>query len=150
MCSGERTCAQLREYLSDIKPFIPGEVNEIDQAGKQMMERMLRTYFFWKNGLRDISQTFKRGSDEANGPASASTSSGIGNRGSGHGISFRNGQPPNKRRRVRASSTAASVADRNRQKARTGEDREIAIEVEMEEEAEGIADLSVPHVNGVG
>ena len=142
MCQSERTCTQLREYLATMRPFVPGVAQDTDQAGRQMMERLLRTYFFWKNGLRDISRNFKRRSanllDETAIAAPA-----IGNEIPARGATNyqRGGQPPNKRRRVRASSVAASVSDRNRQKQRTGEDKEIAIEAEMEEEAPGIADL---------
>jgi DNA excision repair protein ERCC-4 len=142
MCQGERTCTQLREYLSTMKPFVPGGENKMDEAGRKMMARLLRTYFFWKNGLRDISQGFKKG--QAQAPHESETSvaaTGFKSPARGGNGYQRGGQPPNKRRRVRASSVAASVADRNRQRVRTGEDKEIAIEVEMEEEAGDIADL---------
>lgn len=140
MCQGERVCNQLREYLDTMRPFVPGAGNDTltsnhTQAGRTMMERLLRTYFFWKHGLHDISQEFKgASSNEAryDDPESRPVSPAPG---------FRKGQPPNKRRRVRASSVAAGVADRNRQVRRTGIGREIAIEAEMEDEADEIADL---------
>ena len=124
-----------------MRPCVPGVAPDTDQAGRQMMERLLRTYFFWKNGLRDISRNFKRRS--ANLLDETAAAPPLDTEGTIRGTTNyqRGGQPPNKRRRVRASSVAASVADRNRQKQRTGEDKEIAIEAEMEEEAPGIADL---------
>jgi hypothetical protein len=140
MCQGERTCTQLREYLATMSPFVPSMDKETDQAGRQMMERLLRTYFFWKNGLRDISRDFKRRSINLMEEEIATPQSNV-PPSRGNGGYQRGGQPPNKRRRVRASSVAASVSDRNRQKLKTGEYKEIAIEAEMEEEAEGIADL---------
>lgn len=141
MCQGERTCTQLREYLATMAPFVPGMAENTDQAGRQMMERLLRTYFFWKNGLRDISQNFKKRTTPMSTEEAAAATLNAASPARGGAGYQRGGQPPNKRRRVRASSLAASVADRNRQKLRTGEDKEIAMEAEMEEEAGGIADL---------
>lgn len=103
-----------------------------------MMERLLRTYFYWKNGLRDISQTFKRNltadkEDQLNvvgqeGPTANGRTGQPGYR--------RGGVPPNKRRRTRAGSTSAS-SSRSQKK----EDRAIAGQEDLENEVIEISDL---------
>lgn len=104
-----------------------------------MMERLLRTYFYWKNGLRDISQTFKRSSsankdDQLNTVGQEGTSSGNG--GTGQSGYKRGGVPPNKRRRTRAGSTSASSS-----RSQKREDRSIAGQEDLENEVIEISDL---------
>ncbi|KAI5452177.1 DNA repair protein RAD16 [Naganishia albida] len=139
LCNSERTCSQLREYLSTMQPFTPGQHNETEGAGRTMMERLLRTYFYWKNGLRDISQTFKRNltadkEDQLNvvgqeGPTANGRTGQPGYR--------RGGVPPNKRRRTRAGSTSAS-SSRSQKK----EDRAIAGQEDLENEVIEISDFT--------
>ncbi len=105
------------------------------------MERLLRTYFYWKNGLTDVSQSFKNTSTKA-----------AANNAPGHGAPLattphRSGQPPNKRRRIRGGSSTAAVHAANRQRTLMGENKEIMGEGEMEEEAGDIVDLCVGRVN---
>ncbi|KAJ9098668.1 hypothetical protein QFC21_004316 [Naganishia friedmannii] len=137
LCNSDRTCSQLREYLSTMKPFIPGQHTEENGAGKPMMERLLRTYFYWKNGLRDISQTFKRGAtenkeEELNVVDEQQNSNRTGQNGYKRG-----GVPPNKRRRTRAGSMAASFS-----RAQKREDRTIAGQDDLENEATEISDYT--------
>lgn len=146
MCQSERTCTQLREYLSTMEPFTPGrESSDGTHAGRTMMERLLRTYFYWKNGLNDVSQSFKGGarkdaSANGNGKDTEPANGANGSAASSNGYR-RGGMPPNKRRRVRAGSTSASVKATNRQRTLMGENKEIMGEGDMEEEAGDIANL---------
>lgn len=125
-----------------MKPFKPGGEPNTERAGRRMMERLLTTYFFWKNGLSDISKSFKRGlgamntddGRQVNEPAPKASYGGRGG--------YNRGAPPNKRRRVRGGSVAATQA-KNRQRRKEGDDLEIAGEADLEEEAGDIADLSV-------
>ncbi len=105
------------------------------------MERLLRTYFYWKHGLNDVSQSFKGGLKrdvERTGNDTASINGANGSAPNGY---RRGGLPPNKRRRVRAGSTSASVNATNRQRTLMGENKEIMGEGDMEEEAGDIANL---------
>lgn len=140
MCSSDRTCMQLREYLSIMKPFKPGGEPNTERAGRSMMERLLRTYFFWKNGLQDISQTFKRSASDSTEDGQQQQQAKQSDQRGGNGNGLRGGAPPNKRRRVRAGSMAANQAV-NRQRRKEGEDLEIAGVVDLEEEAGDIAAL---------
>lgn len=120
-----------------MQPFTPGQNNESEGAGRTMMERLLRTYFYWKNGLRDISQTFKKGAaskdDELNAVSEQNSTSNNGRNGqSGY---KRGGVPPNKRRRTRAGSTSASTKRSQRR-----EDRSIAGQDDLENEVIEISD----------
>jgi hypothetical protein len=120
-----------------MQPFAPGQNNELEGAGRTMMERLLRTYFYWKNGLRDISQTFKKTAenkdDELNAVNDQNNTANNGRNGqSGY---RRGGVPPNKRRRTRAGSTSASTT-RSQKK----EDRSIAGQDDLENEVIEISD----------
>jgi hypothetical protein len=121
-----------------MRPFTPGQHNQSSGAGRTMMERLLRTYFYWKNGLRDISQTFKRSSsankdDQLNTVDQEGTS---GNGRTGQSGYKRGGVPPNKRRRTRAGSTSASSS-----RSQKREDRAIAGQEDLENEVIEISDL---------
>lgn len=141
LCNSDRTCSQLREYLSTMEPFTTGQHNESTGAGKTMMERLLRTYFYWKNGLRDISQTFKKrpatnGDDQLSAVREDSSNTGNGAYRTGQSGYKRGGVPPNKRRRTRAGSTAASSS-----RSQKREDRSIAGQEDLENEVIEISDL---------
>ena len=120
-----------------MRPFTPGQDNEKEGAGRTMMERLLRTYFYWKNGLRDISQTFKKGSaskDDEMNAINEQTFDTSNNR-NGQSSSKRGGAPPNKRRRTRAGSTSAST-----QRSQRREDSSIAGQEDLENEGIEILD----------
>lgn len=130
MASGDRTCSQLREYLSSREPF----PEEDSTAGQTMMERLLRTYFWWKGGLGDMSRNLRGSKDRSGGAGSKSRGGGSSSSGGGRG------QPSFKRRRVRGGSVAASMTSgRKERNAETGE--EEMKNAELEDEAEEIADL---------
>lgn len=120
-----------------MSPFTPGHDNEQEAAGRSMMERLLRTYFYWKNGLRDISQTFKKATaskdDELNAVNEQSTNTSNGR--NGQSSYKRGGVPPNKRRRTRAGSTSAST-----KRSQKREDRSIAGQDDLENEVIEIED----------
>jgi DNA excision repair protein ERCC-4 len=48
MVDSERTCLQIREYLSTMRPSVLGAASKDDRPGRRMMERQLRYYFDWK------------------------------------------------------------------------------------------------------
>ncbi|KAJ9122540.1 hypothetical protein QFC22_001969 [Naganishia vaughanmartiniae] len=135
LCNSDRTCSQLREYLSTMKPFTPGRHTEEAGAGKPMMERLLRTYFYWKNGLRDISQTFQRGATENKEEELNVVDEQQNSNRAGQSGYKRGGVPPNKRRRTRAGSMAASFS-----RAKKREDRTIAGQDDLENEATEISE----------
>ncbi|KAL7412836.1 hypothetical protein BDY24DRAFT_352173 [Mrakia frigida] len=143
MATGDRTCSQLREYLSSREPFPDDDA----EAGRTMMERLLRTYFWWKGGLGDMSRNLRgskaRAGSSTSGKGSSSgtgSGSGSGRGGSSAGGGGGRGQPSFKRRRVRGGSVAASMTSgRKERNAETGEAEEQ--NAELEDEAEEIADL---------
>lgn len=102
-----------------------------------MMERMLRTYFWWKGGLGDMSRNL-RGADR---PKRLDEGAG-GGQNNGKGSS---GQPAYKRRRVRGGSVAASMSGRSKVKVENGKEGEVGEGdgERLEDENIEIADLSV-------
>lgn len=131
MASGDRTCSQLREYLSSREPLPEDD----STAGQTMMERLLRTYFWWKGGLGDMSRNLRGSKDRAGGAGSKSRGGGSSSSNGGRGTSN-----SFKRRRVRGGSVAASMTSgRKGRNAETGEEEEK--NAELEDEAEEIADL---------
>jgi DNA excision repair protein ERCC-4 len=125
------------------------------------MERLLRTYFWWKGGLGEMSRNlrggkdgkgkgnkWKRGGGDEKGKGKEKEGSGAGsgsNGKGGHGAGGAGGPPSYKRRRIRGGSVAASVTSgRKEVDKETGEEEEVG--AELEDEAESIADLYVDPV----
>ncbi|CED82579.1 Structure-specific endonuclease ERCC1-XPF, catalytic component XPF/ERCC4 [Phaffia rhodozyma] len=133
MASSDRTCSQLREYLTSREPTPPAPTNSSgpqptsNVAGREMMERMLRTYFWWKGGLGDMSRnlrgtnlaTIKSSNNEADRLSAGASREDV-----GRGRGSIPGQPAFKRRRVRAGSVAASVSGRSKNKGDDGKVKE--------------------------
>lgn len=122
-------------------------------AGKTMMQRLLRTYFWWKGGLGDMSRNL-RGGKQKNGKGGfdakkrgtmpSNYGGGRNGRDSASGPSRGGGGPPSyKRRRIRGGSVAASVTSGRKEIDKDTGEEEI-VGAELEDEAEGIADLYVP------
>lgn len=110
MCSERATCAQIREYLQTMhiaSQFLDqsdddGEKTEgrndpVDQSGQILLKRKLRNYAEWKRDFLKFSASVL-----ADPKANSNQGGGAGGR-----------APPNKRRRVRGSSMAASHPGRN-------------------------------------
>jgi DNA excision repair protein ERCC-4 len=138
MTSSDRTCSQLREYLSSRDPTFTASGAPSAHAGQHMMERLLRTYFWWKGGLGDMarnlrgskSQPMTRNPSAAKKPAASVRGAETNGR----------RQPSYKRRRVRGGSVAASVeGGRKAVDEVTGEEKNVG--AGLEDEAESIADL---------
>ncbi|KAG8765814.1 hypothetical protein FRC16_007849 [Serendipita sp. 398] len=69
MCSSDRTCNQIREFLSSMDPTAkPGS------KGRKFMESRLRSYLFWKGKLGQEGKRRDEGDSSNNGPNSAGTS----------------------------------------------------------------------------
>lgn len=106
MCSDERTCRQLREYLQHLYVRPPrmdegdesdDEESELKPSAVFMMRRKLRNYLKWKKDFARVSASlFEENQKVLNGFTDLRGTSV--NRGKG---------PPNKRRRVRGGSSAA-------------------------------------------
>lgn len=151
MVSGDRACTQLREYLStrdatppplsarSMTPMPSGS------AGKKMMERLLRSYFWWKGGLGTMSRNLRgnksKWSDKGSKKGGNAPGPVYGRDGASSGTAGgRGGAPSYKRRRIRGGSVAASVTSgRKEVDKETGEEEIVG--AELEDEAEGIADL---------
>jgi DNA excision repair protein ERCC-4 len=112
MCGDESTCRQLREYLQTmyVRPDDHGGVRA-DRKGKEsmkpsaayIMRRKLRSYLNWKKDFAKVSASlFAENQKALNGSTDL-------RRG---GESYRGRAPPNKRRRVRGGSAAASAPSR--------------------------------------
>jgi DNA excision repair protein ERCC-4 len=100
MVEEQRTCTQLKEYIST-RSTMPKDSNVVP-----ILSRLARNYFRWKAGIVQINQQVK---DQLKDKPQASRAGGSGQytpntRGGG--------APPNKRRRVRGASAiaAASIA----------------------------------------
>jgi DNA excision repair protein ERCC-4 len=106
MCSDESTCRQLREYLQTMNETPLGDLEgkqdeEIPKSAAYMMRRKLRGYFAWKSDFVKFSSSLYGADQKALSHSSA------GNQRSS-GDSYRGRVPPNKRRRVRGGSAAAT------------------------------------------
>ena len=112
MCSDERTCRQLREYLQSmhVQSQYKTEDDMDDEAETEpsavfMMRRKLRNYLDWKKKFARVSASlFAENQKVLEGYTSVSDQRGAnGYRGKG---------PPNKRRRVRGGSATAAGGGR--------------------------------------
>lgn len=141
MASSDRTCTQLREYLATRQPSPAGaDDGPSHKAGKRMMEKMLRSYFWWKGSLGEMNRTFRGGAAR---PKTAAGGSAGGAGGAGRGGQAPRGQPAYKRRRMRGDSVVANVSSMRGKGAEGREEAAEAREEGLEDEAEGIADLCV-------
>ncbi|KAL1952560.1 hypothetical protein VTO42DRAFT_4818 [Malbranchea cinnamomea] len=118
MCGDQRTCRQIREYLqtmhlSDDNANKAHDDSDVDDgkkpSGELMMRRKLREYLIWKPNFRKANENLygarPKQKDTAEIPGYTSLSSASTSRYSGRA-------PPNKRRRVRGSSSTASTPSR--------------------------------------
>ncbi|RAK96908.1 ssDNA endodeoxyribonuclease RAD1 [Aspergillus ibericus CBS 121593] len=109
MCSDQRTCRQLREYLGTMHADVgrkkqetldPGDaISEKKGSAGVMLRRRLREYLDWKTSLTNVSKNFssKPPDEGLQAPAEKSTPG-----------SLNQGRAPlNKRRRVRGGGTSA-------------------------------------------
>lgn len=99
MCSDQRTCRQLREYLASMYATVDKEADdsadgngEAKPSARVMMRRKLREYLHWKISFSKASKNLfsKPNSDESSA-----------GRNQGSSESQQGKAPPNKRRRVR-------------------------------------------------
>lgn len=113
MCSDQRTCRQLREYLGTMHVKVenaPDEEISEESPGSSaeiMMRRRLRDYLDWKRSLSNVNRNLssKPASEESQQPGKSQASP----------APSPNPQaraPPNKRRRVRGGGIVSSAAGR--------------------------------------
>ncbi|PYI21735.1 DNA repair protein [Aspergillus violaceofuscus CBS 115571] len=108
MCSDQRTCRQLREYLATMHAHVgdrkressdPGDaVGEKKGSAEVMLRRRLREYLDWKASLSNVSKNLssKPPNEDSNGATSTPAPGTVNPR-----------APANKRRRVRGGGAAA-------------------------------------------
>ncbi|PYH45355.1 ssDNA endodeoxyribonuclease RAD1 [Aspergillus saccharolyticus JOP 1030-1] len=107
MCSDQRTCRQLREYLATmhaqvvdrkLESFDPGDATaEKKGSAEVMLRRRLREYLDWKASLSNVSKNLSSRPPNQDSTSAASTST---------PGSVNSRAPANKRRRVRGGGTA--------------------------------------------
>lgn len=116
MCSDEKTCRQIREYLQTMneRPLDCEEQGRDDNedpkgvSAAYMMRRRLRGYLAWKHDFSKISASLFAEDQRARaGPAFTGDQR-------HQPDSFRGQAPPNKRRRIRGGGTGASGPSRGR------------------------------------
>lgn len=114
MCSDEKTCRQIREYLQTMNDHPLDEDTDHNDANSKkeasttyMMRRRLRGYLAWKHDFSKISASLFAEDQRARGGPS---SGGDQRR---QPDSFRGKAPPNKRRRVRGGGTVAAGSGRS-------------------------------------
>ncbi|CAG7966513.1 unnamed protein product [Penicillium nalgiovense] len=111
MCSDQRVCRQLREYIGTMHAKIAqapeskedGDPSDDKPSAELMMRRRLREYLNWKRSLSNVNKNLSQsGEDDRSGkpesPAAQSAHQGR--------------PPPNKRRRVRGGGAVTSAAGR--------------------------------------
>lgn len=108
MCSDQRTCRQLREYIGTMHAkvaHISEKKNEenMDEgsSAEVMMRRRLRDYLNWKRSLSNVNKNLSDAGDGSGKPAESSTAQ-----------TQQGRPPPNKRRRVRGGGTVTSASGR--------------------------------------
>ncbi|KAL2871519.1 ssDNA endodeoxyribonuclease RAD1 [Aspergillus lucknowensis] len=111
MCTDQRICRQLREYLGTMHTKVENESqddvdgNEAEQAGSRtadvMLRRRLREYIDWKRSLSNVNKNLS-------GKPAEETQTGTG-RDSPRPLSQQGKAPPNKRRRVRGGGATSTV-----------------------------------------
>ncbi|KAJ9272169.1 hypothetical protein DTO212C5_1674 [Paecilomyces variotii] len=110
MCSDQRTCSQLREYLStmhvkvDTSPeAVVEDAEETRPSGELLLRRKLRDYLNWKRYFSRVNANLYGPKSNPNDTSAAR---------SANGAPLNPRAPPNKRRRVRGGGTASSTAAR--------------------------------------
>ncbi|KAK1138343.1 DNA repair protein RAD16 [Aspergillus melleus] len=114
MCSDQRTCRQIREYLGTMHAGVDAakaeddddlvETNERKAFGNVIMRRRLRDYLNWKISLSNVNKNLSYRPDNGESQGKASNSPGQSNQ--------LGRAPPNKRRRVRGGGAVSSAAAR--------------------------------------
>lgn len=114
MCTDQRTCRQIREYLGTMHARIgkdkaedPGDLDAMSEkkfSAEVMLRRRLREYLDWKTSLANVNRNLsaKSGDDTQNAKGQESPKP----------TSQQGRAPPNKRRRVRGGGTVTSAAAR--------------------------------------
>lgn len=113
MCSDQRICRQLREYIGTMHSKIAqgseskeeeDDPSEDKPSAELMMRRRLRDYLNWKRSLSNVNKNLSQSvQDERSGKPSESSAA----------QSVHQGRPPpNKRRRVRGGGAVTSAAGR--------------------------------------
>ncbi|KAJ8098375.1 hypothetical protein POJ06DRAFT_150391 [Lipomyces tetrasporus] len=107
MCAEERTCDQIKEYLSERGHAKSVEEQEDRGAAWHMLRRKLREYISWKPGFANARQELfvDKKADDKKKSANA-------DRDKSSQPQFRGRPPPNKRRRVRGRSAVAASSSR--------------------------------------
>lgn len=110
MCSDQRTCRQLREYVGTMHAKVsrtPGEdietkdaLSEEASSAEVMMRRRLRDYLNWKRSLSNVNKNLSQPGEESKPAESARPGQQQGR------------PPPNKRRRVRGGGAVNSASGR--------------------------------------
>ena len=109
MCSDQRICRQLREYVSTMHTKVGPEDKEDAESGDGssagvMMRRRLRDYLNWKRSLSNVNKNLSQtGNDDRSGRPSDTARSQTQPLGR---------PPPNKRRRVRGGGTVTPASGR--------------------------------------
>lgn len=155
MCSSQRTCELLSEYLSSMVPSA-----ERGSKGRKMMERRLRLYLWWKGKLSS-NQKEGRGIFQlpASGPGDAPQHQTEANSGISDALKKKDAVTKDRlanRRRLRGGGPAAAASGRSQtpslttaqESSMSSKEREklgiMVGEGEMRSEADAIADLYVP------
>lgn len=135
MCSDQRTCRQLREYLGTMHVNVDNEpeenLEETPQTSAEvMMRRRLREYLDWKRSLSNVNRNLsaRPANDEpqtGKSPASPALQSQQGR------------APPSKRRRVRGGGAVNSAASRV-------PNSSVQMEVELPDQVTGLLDEIQP------
>jgi DNA excision repair protein ERCC-4 len=113
MCTDQRTCRQLREYLGTMHANVDGEHEEdkdIPESTRKgsaqiMMRRRLRDYLNWKTSLSNVTKNLSAK------PTNDDSQAGQ-NQGSPGPSAPQGRPPPNKRRRVRGGGAITSASGR--------------------------------------
>lgn len=112
MCSDQRTCSQLREYLSTMHvkvetgtedSFQDAEESSNRSSAELLLRRKLREYLNWKRNFSRVNANLYGTKPGSNNTPTARAA---------NGAPLNPRAPPNKRRRVRGGGTAASAPAR--------------------------------------
>lgn len=108
MCSDQRTCRQLREYLGTMHAKVARDSANKDEedsdessSAEIIMRRRLRGYLNWKRSLSNVNKNLSDSGEGSGKPAESSN------------VQTQQGRPPpNKRRRIRGGGTVTSASGR--------------------------------------
>lgn len=122
MCSDQRTCSQLREYLQNMHAHSPEDIPNGDDGQKPsatfMMRRKLRNYLEWKKDFARVSASLFAENQKVLDGFTDQRGNTIGARGKG---------PPNKRRRVRGGAAAVGAGRPVNSSLQMAEDKESQV-----------------------